>query len=82
MRSPALKNGRGQVSRVGKVSLRRLRFLGATVVALIAFAAVVTVWEISGLIRAYMGALSRVYDHDEDRPWWIRFPISIALAAL
>jgi membrane protein len=29
-----------------------------------------------------MGALSRVYGHDEDRPWWIRFPISIALALL
>jgi membrane protein len=51
-------------------------------VALIAFAAIVTVWEISGLIRACMGALSRVYDHDEDRPWWIRFPISIGLAVL
>ena len=49
---------------------------------LIAFAAVLTVWEMSGVVRATMGALSRVYEHDEDRPWWIRFPISIALAVV
>lgn len=47
---------------------------------LIAFAAVLTIWEISGVVRACMGALSRVYRTDEDRPWWIRFPVSIALA--
>jgi membrane protein len=49
---------------------------------LVAFAAVVTIWEISGLIRACMGALSVVYGHREDRPWWIRFPISLGLALL
>ena len=27
-----------------------------------------------------MGALGNVYGHDDDRPWWIRFPISIAIA--
>jgi membrane protein len=47
---------------------------------LIAFAAFVTVWEISGVVRACMGALSRVYDRDDERPWWVRFPISIALS--
>lgn len=49
---------------------------------LVAFAAILTIWEISGLIRACMGALSRVYGHDEDRSWKIRFPISIGLALL
>ncbi|MEN3340754.1 MAG: rane protein [Actinomycetota bacterium] len=47
---------------------------------LIAFAAAVAVWEISGVVRACMGALSRVYDRDDGRPWWVRFPISLALA--
>jgi membrane protein len=47
---------------------------------LIAFAAAVTIWEISGVVRACMGALSRVYGGDDDRPWWVRFPISIALS--
>ena len=48
-------------------------------VGLIAVAAFITVWEISGVVRACMGALSRVYDSDDDRPWWVRFPISVAL---
>src|SRR5207302_726343 len=43
-------------------------------------AAVVTVWEISGVVRASMGALSRVYDCEDKRPWWLRFPIPIALS--
>lgn len=47
---------------------------------LIAFAALVTIWEISGAVRACMGALSRVYDTEDTRPWWIRFPISIGIA--
>jgi membrane protein len=47
---------------------------------LITFAAFVTVWEISGVVRACMGALSRVYDREDERPWWVRFPISIALS--
>jgi membrane protein len=47
---------------------------------LIAFAAAVTIWEISGAVRATMGALSRVYETDEDRPWWIRFPLSIGIS--
>jgi membrane protein len=48
-------------------------------VGLLALAAFVTFWEISGVVRACMGALSRVYDTDDDRPWWVRFPISLAL---
>jgi membrane protein len=51
-------------------------------VGLIAFASVVTIWEISGVVRACMGAISRIYEHDEDRKWWIRFPISIAIAVI
>jgi membrane protein len=46
---------------------------------LIVFAAVVCVWEISGAVRACMGALSRIYDAEDTRPWWIRFPISLGI---
>jgi membrane protein len=49
-------------------------------VGLIAFAALLTIWEISGVVRACMGALSRIYDTEDERPWWIRFPISIGIA--
>jgi membrane protein len=47
---------------------------------LIAFAAVLAIWEISGVVRACMGAFAQVYEDEETRPWYIRFPISIALS--
>jgi membrane protein len=49
---------------------------------LIAFASALATWEVSGVVRASMGALNRIYDTEEHRPWWIRFPISFGLAAL
>jgi membrane protein len=49
---------------------------------LIAFAAVLTIWEISGVIRACMGALAQIYEHEENRPWWRRFGISLAIAVV
>ncbi len=48
---------------------------------LIVFAAALALWEVSGAVRACMGALNRIYDIDDPRPWWIRFPISFGLAA-
>jgi membrane protein len=47
---------------------------------LIAFAAVLAIWEISGVVRACMGAFAQVYEDEETRPWYIRFPISVALS--
>jgi membrane protein len=47
---------------------------------LIAFAVVLTVWETSGSVRAVMGAMNRVYDTDEERPIWLRWGLSFALA--
>jgi membrane protein len=49
---------------------------------LIAFAAALTIWEVSGVVRACMSAFSRIEDADDDRPWWIRFPIAIAIAVV
>lgn len=46
---------------------------------LIAFAAVIAIWEMSGVVRAIMGAVAKVYDTDDDRSWKARFPISIAI---
>lgn len=48
-------------------------------VGLIVFASLLAIWEISGVVRAAMGALSKIYDTDDDRPWWLRFPISLAI---
>jgi membrane protein len=38
------------------------------------------VWYVSGSVRAAMGAINRIYETDEGRPWTRRFPISFALA--
>jgi membrane protein len=47
---------------------------------LIAFASALAIWEVSGVVRAAMGALNRIYETDDERPWWIRFPLSFVLA--
>jgi membrane protein len=49
---------------------------------LIAFASALSVWEVSGTVRACMSALSKVEGTKDERPWYIRFPISIAIAVL
>jgi membrane protein len=46
---------------------------------LIAFAAAVAIWEMSGVVRAIMGAVARVYDTEDDRSWKVRFPLSIGI---
>ena len=47
---------------------------------LLALASALAVWEVSGIIRASIGALDEIYEAAEKRPWWIRFPLSFALA--
>jgi membrane protein len=42
--------------------------------------AVLTIWEISGSVRAAGGALNRIYDTKDERPIWIRFGVSFAVA--
>jgi membrane protein len=47
---------------------------------LITAASLLAIWEVSGAIRACMSAFSRIYGTEDDRPWYIRFPVSIAIA--
>jgi membrane protein len=49
---------------------------------LLALASALAVWEVSGIIRAAIGALDEIYETPEPRPFWIRFPISFGLAVL
>lgn len=56
------------------------RILAHASAGLIAFGAVLTIWEISGSVRAVMGALNRIYETHEERSIWLRFGISFALA--
>jgi membrane protein len=49
---------------------------------LLALASALAVWEVSGIVRAGIGALDEIYETQESRPFWIRFPISFGLAIL
>lgn len=46
----------------------------------IVFAVLISLWEISGAVRAVMGALNRIFEREETRPIWHRFGLSFALA--
>jgi membrane protein len=49
---------------------------------LLAFGVVLSIWEISGAVRAVMGALNRIYGVDENRPLWRRYGASLTLAVV
>lgn len=56
------------------------KIFSSSSVGLITFAAILTVWEMSGVVRAIMGAIARIYDTEDGRSWKVRFPISIGIA--
>ncbi len=47
---------------------------------LIAISAFLTVWFVSGGVRAVMSAINRIYGVRDERPLWIRWALSIGLA--
>jgi membrane protein len=47
---------------------------------LIAFASALAVWEVSGTVRACMSALSKIEGAKDERPWYVRFPLSFGIA--
>jgi membrane protein len=46
------------------------------------FGAVLSVWEVSGAMRAVMTVLDRIYQHRRERPRIARYAVSAALSAL
>jgi membrane protein len=48
---------------------------------LIAFAALLSLWYISGAVRAVIGAMNDIYETEDKRSWPKRYAISFALAA-
>jgi membrane protein len=48
---------------------------------LIVFAAFLSLWYISGAVRAMMGALNQIYEAKDERRWPVRYAISFGLAA-
>jgi membrane protein len=49
---------------------------------LIAFASALAIWEVSGTVRACMSALSKIYGTKDERPWYVRFPLSIGISVV
>jgi len=47
---------------------------------LILFASLLSLWYISGAVRAVIGALNDIYETKDERSWLVRFGISLALA--
>lgn len=56
------------------------KIFSSSSIGLIVFAAILTVWEMSGVVRAIMGAIARIYDTEDDRSWKVRIPISIGIS--
>lgn len=57
------------------------RILTHASAGLLAFGAVLTVWELSGSVRAIIGALNQIYDTKRDpRSTWRRLGTSVAIA--
>jgi membrane protein len=56
--------------------------LNSSTAGLLALASALAVWEVSGIIRAAIGALDQIYETHDERPFWIRFPISWGLAII
>jgi membrane protein len=57
------------------------RILTHATFGLLAFAAALTIWEVSGSVRAISGALNQIYDTKRDtRPVWLRIALSAGIA--
>ncbi len=58
------------------------KVFSSSTAGLLALASALAVWEVSGIIRAAIGALDEIYETEETRPFWTRFPLSFGLAIL
>jgi membrane protein len=56
------------------------RVLHQTSLVWVVFAVLLTIWEVSGSVRAVMGALNRIYRAEEKRSIYRRFGVSFLLA--
>jgi membrane protein len=58
------------------------KVFSSSTLGLLALATALAVWEVSGIIRAAIGALDEIYETPEPRPFWVRFPVTFGLAIL
>ncbi len=65
----------------GAVNFAAEQVLRHATLGLVVFGVLLTIWEISGAVRAIMGALNDIYNTDEDRSFGRRFGLSFLLGA-
>ena len=58
------------------------KIFSSSSLGLIVFATLLALWQVSGAVRACMSALSKIYGTRDERPWYLRFPLSIGLAVV
>jgi membrane protein len=56
------------------------RIFASSAAGLLAFSALLSIWYVSGGVRAAMGGINDVYEVKETRPWLVRYAISFSLA--
>ena len=56
------------------------RIISHASVGLIVFGVALMIWEVSGSVRATMGAMNKIYDNEEERSRRLRLGISVGLA--
>jgi len=56
------------------------RIFASNSAGLILFSSLLTVWFVSGGVRAITGAINRIYGAKDERPLWVRWPLSFGLA--
>jgi membrane protein len=57
------------------------KIFAANSAGLIVFAALLTIWYVSGGVRAIIGAINRIYGTGDRRPFWHRWLVSTGLGA-
>src|SRR5437762_5033923 len=66
----------------GAVDYAAEKILSHATVGLLVFGVVLTLWEISGSVRALSGALNEIYETKDKRPSWLRYAISFGIAVV
>jgi membrane protein len=56
------------------------RIFSQSAAGLLAFSAILSIWYVSGGVRAAMSGINGVYEVKETRPWLVRYAISFSLA--
>jgi membrane protein len=77
--APALKSHLDSVA-FHAIDVAVEKIFASNSAGLIVFSSLLTVWFVSGGVRAVMGAINRIYGVKDERPLWIRWPLSFGLA--